>query len=1353
MNRAASWLSHDLTALVQAKQHIAAPTRPEQASAFDFDVVIVGSGYGGAVAAAGLVGRGLSVCVLERGREYLAGSFPSRLSDLAGHVRFASRDNPKSQGEQDGLFDLRLSGDASVLVANGLGGGSLINAGVMEPPLPEVLAEARWPAPLKATVTKFLERAARMQTRLGARSFQTTLPKTQALGQLAGKQAFRAVPITVADRAAPNTSNVSLSPCVGCGDCATGCNFNAKDSLDLNLLHTAQRAGAEIYSGATVQRVLPLAAGKGWEIELNHTVALLKRRQKQPFKLRARRVILAAGTLGSTEILMRSQPEPGTWFSRELGEGFSANGDMVAAVHGMGVQVNGVASEEIDPTERCIGPTITAMLDARVAAKGAPSIVVQDLAVPAALQRLYEEAFMLTDVLAVLGVSDDERHETEPQRKDTAAVQKSVFEKSLVVAAIGRDDADGVLAWPTGDAGQRNDGVLGVVWANLKHDPRLAQSQGALEQMLEQSGQPGRVLANPMWRPLTEAMEGVFGAQRGSLLTVHPLGGCCMGDDVTTGVVDHAGRVFDIRVGDEPAPVHDGLYVLDGSIVPTSLGINPALTIATLADRALEEWAAAPGSWVPKRRPATEAATPPEERPRYKPKPGKPPAAVPTRIEITERMRGRILLKGDAEGEPHHIELTLSFNPQDIDKLISPNADDRRLTLEAPRGRLRISRAPPDTLSDEFDDAHLVLDAQVSGGLRLFALEASTPLRRRWRGLRSWFFNRGWRDIWQSILLRQKKQLEFEDTRRVRKSLCTRVKDYVRNMWRLLSHAGAVRLLEYELTIQKPQKIKRGPLRGTQLDGVKLHGVKRFTYGPKSNPWKQLATMSLTNLTGQQHPAELSFDTQHAARIGVPLLRVTDQRDRPAALLDLGRLALYVGRVLAQVHGLSLRKPDPPAKVPIDRLPGTVRGLPPPATCEIEVDAGSQRERAEREGISVQITLTRYRAEGTPKKSAVPPVLLIHGYSASGTTFAHDAIPGHAVGVLCKAGRDVWVLDMRSSPGMEKTAPWDWRFEDMAEHDIPPAVEHICKVTQSPKVDVVAHCMGAAMLSLALLYKNNGDQRTPSQALRSNLHKRMGRVVMSQAAPVMQLSADNTLRAYLMNYVRTFLPLEDYAFRNEPGGEAPVSSQLLDRFLTTLPYPESEFRRENPLWPPGAETPWVGTRHRIDALYARTFSLANMPQAVLDRIDDFFGPLSVETVSQVIHFAQQYSVTDRNGRNYYTAPRRMQEQLTFPVLHLCGHDNGLVDRVSLDRMVQAYKYAALEHLNADKTDRPSRQPLTPTDMLKVIEQSRDKLDAPDATGLLTWCVKDFGHQDCMFGQGSEAIHQVIADFLDRKGAP
>lgn len=217
----------------------------------NFDVVIVSSGYGGAVAAATLAGATkangtpATVCVLERGREYLPGGFPSGAAALAGHLRWSVPGAAGSQGKAEGLFDLRLGPDANALLANGLGGGSLIDAGVMLQPDAGTIARLGIGSPdLQAC---FDDARALLDTpesntieRHPAHAAGTHPLKFHALKQLANTMpdgsVLSAVPISVAMADGPNSVGVTMGACIQCGDCATGCNHNAKLSLDTNLL-------------------------------------------------------------------------------------------------------------------------------------------------------------------------------------------------------------------------------------------------------------------------------------------------------------------------------------------------------------------------------------------------------------------------------------------------------------------------------------------------------------------------------------------------------------------------------------------------------------------------------------------------------------------------------------------------------------------------------------------------------------------------------------------------------------------------------------------------------------------------------------------------------------------------------------------------------------------------------------------------------------------------------------------------------------------------------------------------------------------------------------------------------------
>jgi len=1364
---AASWLSSSLASLI-AEQRTDA-----------FDVLIVGSGYGGAVAAAELSGcvdeRGkrLSICVLERGQEYLAGMFPSRMSELPGHVRFVTPDAKRQRGALDGLYDLRWSDDAVALVASGLGGGSLINAGVMEMPIPAVFAEAGWPKGIRDDTAAILALSQSVRDCLGAMPFAGEIPKqlakTSVLRELCPDK-FRRTHVTVAAKAGDNHAGVTLDPCVLCGDCATGCNHNAKNSLDLNLLARASKAGVKMVTGATVLRIKPVERGVGgWLIHVNHTDAHLRDRQPEPFVLRAGRVILAAGTFGSTEILKRSQEENFP-ISPQLGRRFSANGDMIAVAYDLGKNVNAVADETADPLDpkvrRGVGPTITGMIDLR---EGNPEtdVVIQDLAVPGPLRRLFEESTTTFDAINNLVCGDWSKHRHDRPRPDTASVDPDAIADSLVLAMIARDSADGelVMADRNRDDPDNADGMMTVRWPELRMDHRFAKQHEMLAKLIKPSG--GRLVNNLLWRPLSEELEGIFGRQRGPLVTVHPLGGCAMGANFHDGVTNQWGQVFIAEEPEEPTKAtadpatFEGLAVLDGSFIPTSLGINPSLTIATLALRALgklkKDWQltggglteAESGGAATRRRPAF-------ARPLVDAEP------VKTRIELTEQVRGCVTLY-DGAGHPnsHEVELTLTTEPVDVARLLARDMPKGgRCMLIAPgrvgqpgKGCLRILRkgCSFDAVSDEVDEAtDVALVAEISGTLSLFALEESGPIRRIARSSWAWINNRGMRDIADSAIRGFQRWLRLVPPPAEKRQSWWR---YVVDVFRLLTHSGGVRLVEYDLRIDNANCLHKGELDAANFEGQAIRGVKRLTYARFASPWTQAMEMTLekfpnmaTGIMGAQ--PKLTLNKRYLAKQSVPLIRVVDQQDGIAAWIDLLALALYGLRVLLEVHSLSFRKPDAPAAREPQRLPGTLPGIGSPQIDWLTVDGNA--------AAPVRIRLARYDGSASKPHRNGPqrPVLLIHGYSASGTTFAHPAVPGNLVETLHRAGRDVWVLDLRTSAGLT-TATGDWPFEAMAETDIPMAIKRVSESTGGGKVDVVAHCMGAAMFSMAMLGVDEPEtelQEARKMPPRGKLQQRfpfaeslpgkIGRVVFSQVGPAMLMSPSNVLAAYLMRYVRFFLSLDKYEF--SPRGTVPLAGQLLDRGLAAMAVLPEEFRRENPRWPLGKATPWVGTRHRMDALYANTFALKNLSDEVLDHIDDFFGPISVQTISQVIHFVGYNTITDRDGINRYVLPSRVRERMRFPILSIHGKENGLASPATLILMRNLLAASDVRYLNGspeavERTQKPEA-------MKQLIDTVAAHL-ACDQASYLTWLIEGHGHQDCLIGKNAGSICDVIAHYL------
>ncbi len=1261
------------------------------------DVLIVGSGYGGAMAAAELAGRRvmdggalrpLRVCVLERGNEYAPGMFASSLQELPPHVRVHRGGHDRTFGPLDALLDVRVGPDVCTLVGNGLGGGSLINAGVMEKPR---LADCqRLPKALRDDLDdEFLEGVkARLaaSTQLHAHPGVPPggLPKTQALHKLvraadAGRVEFRAAAITV--QVAEDAADPDVPPCTLCGDCMTGCNVGAKKSLDTTLLREAWRKGAEIYTGGSVLRLRRSGVKDGrWSVSTVYTDESLRRRH-QPLDILVQRVILAAGTLGSTEILLRSRSSS-LQFSRKLGEQFSCNGDNLVAVHGGPDRVHATTRESEPLRERQVGPTITGVADLR-------GVLLQEFAVPAPLKRLFEETVTTARLLDDLG-RPPQGSRTGPDGCDSFGVDAAAMERTLLLGVIGHDESCGrlVLDEPRRrDDRRQAEGRLEVRWPQLRHSHQLEHGVAAAKARVERAqGAQASVLPNPLWRLLPRDMEFLVQGERGPVLTVHPLGGCPMGESVQDGVVDDRGRVFDADA-DDGTGVHEGLVVLDGSVIPASLGANPALTIAAVARRAAgllaTEWGFTPAGAPTRTLPRRPVFRPPEHC--------TPPRPRETEVEIAERLIGR--------SGRHLVELTLRYAPATVAAMMSGQRP--KLQVDPQRSFIRVFAGDEETRrrlitwSEPRRDDHALAVARVHGDLDLLRQEPGTPGWRQWKAAACFVVNRGMREAWDAYVVRTLQQT-------VKRS----------QFFAVAARAAEARCFDY--TVQVGDIVKQ-PADGRALlkTGDVLKGAKRLTYGLYSNPWRQLTELKLTQWPATLGAGKLTLDGRFLARQGFPLVRITRQENQVVALAELASWAACWVRMLVSIHLWSFRAPDPAPAVRPALLPSALpTRLPAPDIEEIELEPP-------RQGVAVRLRLTRYARPGAR------PVALIHGYSASGTTFTHDALPKPLALHLYERGHDVWVLDLRTSAGMP-SARLPWHFEDAALADIPVAIARIRAVTQAPQVDVFAHCIGAVMLSTALLthpadlwkfdlVDPGGEgpraKRHPEElrALRGSI----GRVVLSQKAPSLVYSDGNVLRAYFMRVLRHVILPEDYQF-NVPSETRGVGGGLLDRVLATIPYPDSEFRRENPFLPPWKRAPWAAFRHRMDALYARDFSLGNVTGKTLRAIHDLFGPLNLDTVAQAIHFARTNTITDASGRAIDTQGTTLAERWPrHGTLSIHGAENGLADVATLD----------------------------------VFERQMQRAGVP----LQVRRLAGYGHQDCLIGRHAERdvfIH--ISEFLEQR---
>ena len=667
------WLSEGAETLVQEIE--AAPT-----DALHCEVLIVGSGYGGAVAAARLAGarhqdadgdKPVSVFVLERGQEYLPGMFPATFAELPGHVRFSQQDGRPARGRLEGVFDLRIGADVNVLLGNGLGGGSLINAAVMERPTADAFGDARWPQGMDLrSLDAGYTAAERM---LNPQTLPGSVPKLDSLiaaaAAMGAPTAYKAkVAIAFAQKpdapVAATPAGVAMQPCLKCGDCVTGCNHQAKQSLDVNYLALAHANGARLFCGATVHKVSSRPDAQGYAVSFFFTDPTKARSDRdRPYVVHARRVVLAAGTLGSTEILLRSQGKDLPIAFKKLGSGFSGNGDLIAVAHRQNDAAPSSAHEGDPPARRNIGPTICGI--ARYQPDGSPRpLVFEEFAIPGPLRRVFAEVVATTSALHGLVRTDRSLHTPTERIDDPLAVSDEALAHTPVYGMMGDDGALGRIELATRETTDATppDAQVRILWKSAGAAPVFAAQVASLRAAHEGlGGRGGQVLPNPIWHPLppfkaTNAIVDALGLQ-GPITTVHPLGGCPMGNDREGGVVDGWGRVFaDAGGAKDTLP---GLAVLDGSIVPVSLGINPSLTIAALAERAVPVLA---GQWGLALRTSDRLLTAPRPVRRNLTQPVAPRA---TTITLQERMTGRLVFDGKA----YDAGLVAEFAPIDLPAL------------------------------------------------------------------------------------------------------------------------------------------------------------------------------------------------------------------------------------------------------------------------------------------------------------------------------------------------------------------------------------------------------------------------------------------------------------------------------------------------------------------------------------------------------------------------------------------------------------------------------------------------------------------------------------------------------------
>jgi cholesterol oxidase len=553
------------------------------ATAEHFDAVIVGSGFGGSVMAYELATAGLRVCLLERGKAYPPGAFP--------RAPFAMARNfwDPSEGRY-GMVDVWSFRHSQAIVSSALGGGSMIYANVLIRKPAEWFQERmpdgsirRWPVsradldPHYDAVERILDAQQypddippysttpkMLALRDAARELNLTWyrPKLAVTFANAGQRPSPGEPI---QEPFPNLHGRPRSTCRLCGECDVGCNYGSKNTLDYNYLTLAKRAGAEL---RCLCEVRAFRARPGGGYETSYVVHEPEQWQGRAHDTRALpvhtvtsdRLILSAGTFGSPYLLLKNRAHFPN-ISGKLGHYYSSNGDLLSFAfrcHERGAA--GPVPRIIDPS---FGTVITSTVEVLKGPNGEPDVgfYIQDAGYPAFVTWLAEA----TQVGGWIGraVRFLWRRLTGRQTEIGGLLADLIGDAqfsatSTPLLAMGRDVGDGVFTLEDGNDGAS---MLQLSWQRATSAAYFDYLTSTARRIAEALGATFRQ------NPETQFLD--------RLITVHPVGGCPMGKDITEGVVDSFGQVFG----------YPGLYVADGSVMPGAVGPNPSLTIAALSRR------------------------------------------------------------------------------------------------------------------------------------------------------------------------------------------------------------------------------------------------------------------------------------------------------------------------------------------------------------------------------------------------------------------------------------------------------------------------------------------------------------------------------------------------------------------------------------------------------------------------------------------------------------------------------------------------------------------------------------------------------------------------------------------------
>ena len=515
----------------------------------DFDVVVIGSGFGGSVAALRLTEKGYRVAVIEAGRRFKDKDFPKtswRLSKFLYLPRLGLR----------GIQRIHVLPDVLVLAGAGVGGGSLVYANTLYQPGDEYFNDKQWReiTDWKAELTPWYDQASRM---LGVAENPYFSPSDQAMKEAAESMGvghtFKMAPLGVHFGSGPGVIEKDpyfggVGPdrhgCQQCGGCMTGCRFNAKNTLPKNYLGLAEKAGAQVVAETTVKKIEQLNNG-GWKITARKSSSWFGKRKV----FTAADVVVAAGTYNTQKLLHRMK-DSGVLpkLSETLGQLSRTNSEALTGA----IMPH---SNEIDFSK---GAAITSSFFPDEHTHVEPV--------------RYGKGSNFMGLLQTV-MTDGEK----------ASTRRKMWLHTLIRQPKMLLKIFDVRRWS-----ERT--VIALVMQNVDSALTVRGKRGLFGWRLtskNNSEKPNATYipaANEVVRKIADRYGGTPGGHIGDLVsapfTAHFVGGCVIGKSSQTGVIDAYHRVWN----------YPTLHIVDGSSVTANLGVNPSLTITAQAERAFSMW-------------------------------------------------------------------------------------------------------------------------------------------------------------------------------------------------------------------------------------------------------------------------------------------------------------------------------------------------------------------------------------------------------------------------------------------------------------------------------------------------------------------------------------------------------------------------------------------------------------------------------------------------------------------------------------------------------------------------------------------------------------------------------------------